>query len=151
MWCFDQANGQEFERDMKLILFLVCLLGAASAQAQVAVIANGSVHESSLTQEQFIDVCLQNVRAWSDGTSIQLFFSKNSGPEEDRLFAFLHRTRLEMRKIWLRAQLSGHVRPPEVMPSVEDVLRKVESTPGALGVVDVVKVQGNVKVLLVIE
>jgi ABC-type phosphate transport system substrate-binding protein len=134
------------------ILLLVVILGAApAAHSQVAVIVNKSVPVSSLTQPELLDIWLCNTRTWGNGQSIELFCLKDEGPEEKKFFEFLRRTPLEMRKAWLRAQLSGQARPPAMVSSQEELLKKVQSTPGAIGFVSSERVQGSVKVVLIIE
>ncbi len=131
--------------------FVLVLLSAALADAQVAVIANRSVPEMSLTAAQVLDLYMLNVRAWSDGQAVALMCLREHPAEEKKFFDLLRRSPLEMRKAWLRAQLSGHARPPEMIAAQEDMARRVAATPGAVGFVARDKVQGNVKILLVIE
>jgi ABC-type phosphate transport system substrate-binding protein len=133
------------------LVSLVLLLAAACTQAQVAVIANRSVSESSVSPAQLLDIYLLNTRTWSDGQVIALTCLRENGNVEKRFYDILHRTPLEMRKVWLRAQLSGQARPPEMIASQEEMVKRVSATPGAIGFVSREKVQGNVKILLVLE
>jgi hypothetical protein len=134
-----------------IIAFVLLLLCATVADAQVAIIANRSVPETSLTPAQVLDLYMLNTRAWSDGQVVELMCLRENPVEERKFFALLRRTPLEMRKVWLRAQLSGQARPPEMITTQEDMARRVATTPGAVGVIARDKVQGNVKILLVIE
>ncbi len=138
---------------MRSILLLVAVLTLIGnqARAQVVVIANRSVQETSLTPAQVLDIYLLNVRTWSDGQSISLMCLRENDSVEKRFFSILHRTPLEMRKGWLRAQLSGQARPPEMITTEDDMVRRVAATPGAIGFVSRDKVQGAVKVLYTIE
>jgi ABC-type phosphate transport system substrate-binding protein len=132
---------------ISLLLIAALLIGASCANSQVVLIANNSVPDGSLTESQLIDICLLSTRTWSDGQSIELFFPRDNGGEEKEFYAMLHRTPLEMRKVWLRAQLSGQARPPVMMASQEELVRKIETTPGAFGFVNKEKVRGNVKII----
>jgi hypothetical protein len=134
-----------------LILLVLLTLAAAHAPAQVVVIANRSVGESSLTPSQVLEIYLLNVRAWGDGQAVTLMCLRENEQVERKFFGILRRTPLEMRKVWLRAQLSGHARPPEMITLEEDMVKRVAATPGAIGFVSKDKVQGNVKILLVID
>jgi ABC-type phosphate transport system substrate-binding protein len=134
-----------------ILVSLVLLLAAFTAQAQVAVIANRSVAESSISPAQLLDIYLLNTRTWSDGQVIEVTCLRENGNDEKRFYDMLHHTPLEMRKLWLRAQLSGQARPPEMITSQEELVKRVGATPGAIGFVNRDKVQGNVKILLVLE
>ncbi len=57
----------------------------------------------------------------------------------------LGRTPLEMRKLWMRVQLSGEGRAPVTLSSETEVAEKVASTPGAIGFVRADLVPINVK------
>jgi ABC-type phosphate transport system substrate-binding protein len=134
-----------------IVILVVILSLAPAAHSQVAVIVNKSVPVSSLTQAELLDIWLCNTRTWGNGQSIELLCLKDEGPEEKKFFDFLLRTPQEMRKAWLRAQLSGQARPPAMVSSQEELLKKVQSTPGAIGFVSSERVQGSVKVVLIID
>ena len=132
-------------------LLALLMLATLHAPAQVVVIANRSVPESSLTPAQVLDIYLLNARTWSDGQVVSLMCLRENELVEKKFFGILRRTPLEMRKVWLRAQLSGQARPPEMITTEEDMVHRVAATPGAIGFVTREKVQGNVKILLTIE
>jgi hypothetical protein len=138
---------------MKTTIFLMFLILACTddVRAQVAIIANSSVSESSVSAEQLLDICLLETRTWSNGKAIELMLLRDNSPEEKEFYEYLGRTPLEMRKVWLRAQLSGQARPPQQISSQEELLRRVETTPGAVGFVNRQKVRGKVKTLLLLE
>jgi ABC-type phosphate transport system substrate-binding protein len=132
---------------LRMLLFSLLLMSTSSVKAQVVLIANASVPEASLTESQLLDICLLSTRSWSNGQSIELIFPRDNGNEESEFYALLHRTPLEMRKIWLRAQLSGQARPPIMIASQEELVKRIEGTPGAFGFVSKEKVRGNVKII----
>ena len=133
------------------LITLLVLTCAMDVHSQVAIIANSSVSESSVTAEQLLDICLLETRTWSNGKAIELMLLRDNGPEEKRFYEFLGRTPLEMRKVWLRAQLSGQARPPAQITSQEELVRRVEVTPGAMGFVNKQKIRGNVKIMHLLE
>lgn len=134
-----------------LIACVAILLSTACADAQVAVIANRSVPETSLTPAQLLDLYQLNTRTWSDGQVVELMCLRENPDVERRFFDLLGRNPLELRKVWLRAQLSGRARPPVMISAQDDMVRQVATTRGAVGFVARDKVQGNVKILLIIE
>jgi hypothetical protein len=136
---------------MKIVILTLLLLAATQVRTQVVVIANRSVPDAALTPAQVLDMYLLNTRTWSDGQPVTLVCLKENENEERKFYALLRRTPLEMRKLWLRAQLSGQARPPEMIISEEELIRRVVATPGAIGFANKEKVPGNVKILLVLE
>jgi ABC-type phosphate transport system substrate-binding protein len=135
----------------RILLFTILLGVAQCALSQVVLIANSSVPDASLTESQLIDICLLSTRTWSNGQSIELMFPRGNGNEEKEFYALIHRSPLEMRKVWLRAQLSGQARPPVIVSSQEELVRRIESTPGAFGFVNRDRVRGNVKIIRLSE
>ena len=81
----------------------------------------------SLTPAQVLDLYLLNTRTWSDGQVVELMCLREHPSEENKFYELLRRSPLEMRKLWLRAQLSGQARPPEMITSQEDLVRRVAS------------------------
>jgi ABC-type phosphate transport system substrate-binding protein len=58
---------------------------------------------------------------------------------------------MQIKKVWMKLQLTGEGQAPEGLGSDDEVVSKVASTPGAIGYVDAAKVNDNVKVLLEIK
>ncbi len=56
-----------------------------------------------------------------------------------------------MKSIWLKKMLSGEGDPPLFMNSMEDILKKVASTPGAIGYINQADVTMDVKVLMSLQ
>jgi len=131
---------------MKMILLLcACLLGALPAQAQVKVIANKSVAESSLNGARVASIYSLEMTKWPDGTRIVVI--DQSGDAKDDFYSAIGKDPLALRKSWLKKQLTGEAKAPETVGSDAEVVRKVAATPGAVGYVRATSVTSEVKVL----
>lgn len=131
-------------------VFLFAIATTAVAQAQVAVIANKDIAAASInatTLKNLYSLATSDV----DGKKVKLFDLGADSPTKDKFFGVIGKPSTEMRKVWLKAKLTGNGTPPEAAASDDDMLAKVSSTPGGIGYVPKSKAGGNVKVLMVIE
>ncbi len=135
----------------KIYMLLLTLLFTASSYSQVVVIANKSVPENSISINKLTDIYLLRAKTWSNGNAIVPFTIKSDNAEVDKFFSKLGKSYEDMKKLWLKMQLTGEGQPPAALDSDDDVVNKVASTPGAIGFVSAGKVNGNVKVLLKIN
>ena len=72
----------------------------------------------------------------------------NSTDAKAAFYSGITKDQLSLKKIWMKKQLTGEAKAPETVGSDEDVVKKVSSTPGAIGYVKSSAVTGDVKVLL---
>ena len=139
---------------MKLYKFLIAaiiFLAAVAAQAQVAVIANKSVSESSVSASKLADIYFLRAKSWGNGSAIVPVTLKSDNEDVQKFFSAMGKSSMEMKKLWMKLQLTGEGQPPVGVGSEDDVISKVASTPGAIGFVSADKVNGSVKVLLTIK
>ena len=135
-----------------IILFIfVLLFWTTEASAQVAVIAHKSVPVDSLKKIELLDFYTGDIRVWEDEHPVVVFDLKTKGNVRDSFYHFLGKTSSRMKSIWMKKMLSGEGDPPEAMKSQEEVLKKVSTTPGAIGFVSHPLVTDEVKMLLVIQ
>jgi ABC-type phosphate transport system substrate-binding protein len=133
-----------------LIALLVTALHVA-ATGQVAVIANKSVPVSSIERSALLDIYSLSTHTWDDGSAIVVVTMKGNDGIVKKFHRFIHSTPFEMRKVWMRAQLSGEGRVPIALASEMEVAEKVASTPGAIGFVSAGHVPAGVITLAIIE
>ena len=135
----------------KLYMLALMLFFAGSAYSQVAVIANKSVADASISSSKVESVYMLKDKTWSDGKGVILFTLKSDNGTVEKFFSSFGKSSSDMKKMWMKAQLTGEGMAPEALGSEDEVVNKVASTPGAIGFVDAKKVNGNVKVLLTIN
>lgn len=138
---------------MKRLLLVISLIivVAAGTRAQVAVIANKSAGVSSATASTVADIYTLSTKEWKDGSAVVVFDLKTEGATRTKFYEFIGKSPIELKKVWMRTQLSGEGKAPSVVGSEEEMVQKVASTPGAIGFVSASKVSGDVKLLATIN
>lgn len=133
---------------MKSIIIMLAMIALCdqAAHAQVAVIVNKSVGAASLSAAQCGAIFSLDNKTWPNGDKVVVFDSKNS-TTKGKFFGFIGKTDGELKKIWMRVQLSGGGKAPESLGSDEEIVAKVASTPGAIGYVGASAAGGSVKVV----
>ncbi len=131
------------------IVFLFAIV--TYSNAQVAVIANKSVTETEITKAKLIEVFTLSTNKWKNGDKIVVFDLKTEGKVRSDFYSYLGKSPDDLKKIWMRAQLTGEGTAPKSLGSEYEVLEKVASTNGAIGFVALDKVNSSVKILLTIK
>jgi ABC-type phosphate transport system substrate-binding protein len=133
------------------ILFIIVFLFFISniLISQVVVIVNKSVKVSSLSSSAITSIYKLDKKAWDDGKKIVVFDSKESGTKE-KFYSFIGQSQVEIKKIWMKSQLTGEGKAPESLANSDDIVSKVGSTPGAIGFADKSKITDNVKIVATI-
>jgi ABC-type phosphate transport system substrate-binding protein len=130
-----------------VFFFSIC---TASAFGQVAVIANPSVPVDTITNTELLDFYSRDIRLWNNNKPVTVFDLKPKGEVKGAFYAFIGKSTSRMKSIWMKKMLSGEGDPPAALDSEENMLKRVASTPGAIGFVQLKSVTPGVKVLAVI-
>lgn len=135
----------------KVLLTVVCL-GAwpPPAPAQVLVIAHKSVPAESIDRGMLLDFYTGDIRSWPNGQPVVVIDLAPRTDVKETFYRYLGKTSSRMRSIWLKRKLSGEGDPPESLETEEEMVKRVGSTPGAVGFVSRDKINNRVKVLAVI-
>jgi len=130
---------------------LMCItMWVTCASSQVAVIANLSVPLAKIEKSDLLDLYTGDMSLWTDGKAIVICDLKQKGEVRDSFYSYLGKSPHRIKSIWLKRMLSGDADPPTFLDSEEEMLKKVASTPGAIGFVSLSKIDEDVKTLLVI-
>ena len=134
-----------------LLLLLLSCIGADVLHAQVAIVAHSDVQASDIERSDLLDIWTRDVRNWGDDTPIVVFDQKQKGQVRDVFYAFLGVRPSRMKSIWLKQLYAGEGQPPQTVDSPEEMLERVQNTPGAIGYVQLDLVEGGaVKILMVL-
>lgn len=134
-------------RIMARILLCLCLLGGAKAWA-VMIIANPNVSATTLSQNALRAMFAMKLLQWPDGQPVRVFVLPDDNP--------LHRAfckealdvyPYQLRQTWDRLVYSGTGQAPTEVGSEQEMLKRVASTPGALGYARKVKPGDRVRIL----
>lgn len=128
-----------------LAMFLVL-----SANAQIAVIANKNVDLAINNISQVNDIFILEIQKSTNNVGLVVFDLK-AGEVKDKFISAIGKTSTELKKIWMKVQLSGDGTAPESVDGEDAMLAKVASTPGAIGFISEAKATDAVKVLYVIK
>ena len=131
---------------------LVVLSCTAVAQCKdLALISNKSNSVPSMTLPELAKVCKGQVSRWPDGKAVSFVTRDPTAPEMKLLLEKVYAMSKDEVKTVIANANHGRTNHPAivVVESDDDVVKKVESIPGAVGLVDVYSIGGGVKVLKV--
>jgi ABC-type phosphate transport system substrate-binding protein len=135
----------------KLILSSIFALAAtalaASARAQVIVIANSSVKASGVSKDDLRDVFTGNATTLKDGSKVVPVLLKDGPANEAFLKAYIGKGDTAFRAGWRSLVFSGQASMPKSLDDDAAVAAFVAHNPGAIGYVDKATPHEGVKVL----
>jgi hypothetical protein len=137
-----------YRRIVSACLFLAA--GASLAAARdLAVVSNKANALSTITVSDFVKVCKGQTNHWPDGKSVTFIMRAPSTPEMKMLLEKIYESSESQVKELVASANHGRMGHPAVMivDSDEDLVNKVASIPGAVGVVDVYAINSSVAVV----
>jgi ABC-type phosphate transport system substrate-binding protein len=135
-----------------LAIFFLLLGWTALAQGKdLALISNKSNEVVAITLPELVKVCKGQVSRWPDGKPVSFITRDPAAPEMRLLLEKIYGTSKDEVKATIASANHSRANHPAivVVDSDEAVVKKVESTPGAVGLVDVYSISGAVTVLKV--
>jgi len=133
----------KFQRIGVLFVFLVTFLTPCFAH-HMAVVVNKDNNVENVTAVHLSRILRSEVKKWPDGKAVVLVLHKDSAGETETL------ERLnKMSADELKALIAAHKDSIVMADSDADVLKIVQSTPGAIGLVDVRSVDNTINVVRV--
>ena len=131
----------------------VCLLAAASvslaAARDLALVSNKANSVSAITLPDLEKVCKGQTSHWPDGKSVTFIMRNPSIPEMKFFLEKVYELPDAQVKELISSANHGRAGHPAIMivDSDEDLVNKVASIPGAIGVVDVYAINSSVAVV----
>ena len=133
----------KFHRLGALLVFLLTFLTPCFAH-HMAVVVNKDNNVENLTAVHLSRILRSEVKKWPDGKAVVLVLHRNSAGETETLQRLIKMTGDE-----LKAMIAAHKDSIVLADSDADVLKIVQSTPGAIGFVDVRSVDNSINVVRV--
>jgi len=134
------------------VSLIIGLAWTASAAAKdIALISNKTNHAETVSLPDLVKICKGQTNRWPDGKPVTLVIRDPASPEMKLVLQKIY----EMPKEDVAALIvsANHNRQSHpaivVAESDEAVVKKVESTPGSVGLVDVYAITGGVTVVRV--
>lgn len=135
---------------LSLCLFLAASVSLAAAR-DLALVSNKTNSLSAITLPDLVKVCKGQTNRWSDGKSVTFIMRNPSVPEMKFFLERVYELPESKVKELIATANHGRMGHPAVMivDSDEDLVNKVASIPGAVGVVDVYAINSSVAVVKV--
>ena len=129
------------------------LLGwtASAAAKDLALVANKSNHLVDVTLPELIKICKGQTSHWPDGKAVSFVTRDPASPEMKLVLEKIYGLPKEEVEALIATANHNRVNHPAIVvaDSDQDLVKKVESTPGAVGLVDVYAITGGVTVVRV--
>ncbi len=135
---------------LSLCLFLAASVSLAAAR-DLALVSNKANSMSAITLPDLVKVCKGQTNRWPDGKSVTFIMRNPSVPEMKFFLERVYELPESQVKDLIATANHGRMGHPAVMivDSDEDLVNKVASIPGAVGVVDVYAINSSVAVVKV--
>ena len=137
-----------YRRLLSTLLF--CLFAASLAKARdLAVVSNKANALSAITLPDLVKVCKAQTNRWPDGKPVTIIMRAPSSPE---MKLFLEKV-YDLPEVQVQDLITtanhGRANHPAIMivNSDEELVNKVASIPGAVGIVDVYAINSSVAVV----
>lgn len=137
---------------IKLSQALCIMLLSGSALAEVKVIVNSSVTDSSITAEQVMDIYLGKVSNLPSGRKVIPVDQPDGEVVRSEFYKkVVKKDAAQLNAYWARLIFTGKGQPPKMFTDNSEVLQKVSSNPDLVGYVSGNTNTSGVKVLLTIH
>ncbi len=140
-----------FHRKTLSIVLLVAASSSLAAARDLALISNKANAVSTITMPDLVKVCKGQTNHWPDGKSVTFIMRSPAAPEMKFFLEKVYELPESQVKDLIATANHGRTGHPAVMivDSDEDLVNKVASIPGAVGVVDVYAINSSVAVVKV--
>jgi hypothetical protein len=135
-----------------LAIFFLCLGWTGLAHGRdLALVSNKSSEVVAITLPELVRVCKGQVNRWPDGKPVTFITRDPTAPEMRLLLEKVYGMSKDEVKAMIASANHNRANHPAivVVDSDEAVVKKVQSLPGAVGLVDVYSISGAVTVVKV--
>jgi hypothetical protein len=130
---------------MALMALAISSGAALPGTKNMAVVASAGSKLADVPLTELVKLCRGTSKSWSDGKSFLLILKSPDLPEMHGVMQKLFGTGTDPKAAI--AKLNESRQAVKIVDSDDELLRAVESTPGAIGIVDVYAITSSVKVL----
>jgi hypothetical protein len=137
-----------YRRTVYVAVFLAVSVSLASAR-DLALVANKGNSVTVMTLPDLVKVCKAQTNHWPDGRPVTFIMRAPGTPEMKVLLEKIYELPEDQVKDLITTANHGRTNHPAILivDSDEDLVNKVASIPGAIGVVDVYAINSSVTVL----
>lgn len=134
----------------KVAIVLVIVSGASFAVAKdIALVGNKSNQTTTLSMAELVKVCKGQTPRWPDGKPVTFISRNPASPDMKLILEKVYGLSKEEVADLIVSANHGRTSHPAIVivDSDEELVHKVEATPGSVGLVDVYSITGGVAVL----
>jgi ABC-type phosphate transport system substrate-binding protein len=143
-------NIFHFTKFLFVALFLCSGFNAKSQNSSLTVISNQKGAPSTLNFSELRSIFMGEQQRWSGGTKITLALMKTNTPAGKNTSETIYgMTSDELNKFWLALVFQGKATAPNFFSSAGELENFVAQSPGAIGIVDQVAANAEVKTIQV--
>jgi len=137
-----------YGRVTSVLLFLAASISLAMA-GDLAVVSNKANAVSALALPELVKVCKAQTNRWPDGKPVTFIMRAPASPEMRMVLEKVYELSEAQVKELIASANHGRTNHPAIIVanSDEDLVNKVASIPGAVGVVDVYAINSSVAVV----
>jgi hypothetical protein len=137
-----------YRRSASVFLFLAACVSLATAR-DLAVVSNKANTVTAMALPELVKICKAQTSSWPDGRPVTFIMRGPANPEMRLLLEKVYGLSEDQVKELITTANHGHANHPAiiVVSSDEDLVNKVASIPGAVGVVDVYAINSSVAVV----
>jgi hypothetical protein len=137
-----------YRKTLSVCLFLAASVSLAAAR-DLALVSNKTNSVSAITIPDLVKVCKGQTNHWPDGKPVTFIMRNPSAPEMKFFVDKVYEVPEAQLKDLIATANRGRIGHPAIMivDSDEDLVNKVASLPGAVGVVDVYAINSSVAVV----
>jgi hypothetical protein len=130
------------------VLFVFASVSLAAAR-DIALVSNKSTNRGDVTVAELVKVCKAQASHWPDGKPIMFVMRSPSVPEMKMVLEKVYgMSENELNSLIVTSNRGRSAHPAIlVVDSDEELMNKVASTPGAVGVVDVYSINSSVAIV----
>lgn len=143
------STGDGVDRRILILCLLVTAAVSQSAARDLALVSNKANALTAITLPDLIKVCKAQIVRWPDGRPVTFIMRAPSSPEMKMLLQKIFELPDSQVTTLINTANHGRTNHPAILiaDSDEDLVNKVASIPGALGVVDVYAINSSVAVI----
>jgi ABC-type phosphate transport system substrate-binding protein len=136
------------QRLVSLFIFILAAASLATAR-DIALVSNKSNTIEALTVADLVKVCKAQTDRWPDGKPVTFVMRSPSAPEMKVLLEKVYgMSEKELSSLIVTSNHGRSSHPAiQIVSSDDELVNKVASTPGAVGVVDVYSINSSVSVV----
>lgn len=133
------------------VLLFAAVWSAGAAAKDIALVSNKSNDVTEVSMPQLVKICKGQTNRWPSGRPLTFFSRDPASPEMKLVLEKVYGMSKEEVSALITAANRGRANHPAivVVNSDRNLVEAVESTPGAVGLVDVYSITGGITVLRV--